>query len=51
MSNKIIADVPAEVKKMLSDIAYAERSNMKTVLIRLIEQEHGRVEKNSQRSD
>ena len=48
MSTKIIADVSEEIKQKLSDLAHIERSNMKKVLVRLIEQEYEKVMKNEE---
>ena len=48
VSTKIIADVSEEIKQKLSDLAHIERSNMKKVLVRLIEQEYEKVMKNEE---
>jgi len=45
MSAKIIVDVTTDVKQKLSDLAYKQRSSMKSVVIRLIEEEYKRKKK------
>ena len=42
MIAKIIVDVTTDVKQKLSDLAYKERGSMKSVVVRLIEEEYKR---------
>jgi len=49
VTSKIVVDVHEEVKQKLSDIAHAERGSMKSVIVRLVDQEYKKIKRNAKK--